>query len=161
GGCPERAVAPLSAAVKAAREAGRDAAEWTARALLASALMALGEAEHAADAARGFDGPAGWRAGLAAPAAAMSAAVALAAAGRAQQSHALALAALRHPDGATLTGFEHLRQAQLDQPRGRLDSALARVRSALAALDGEDPLGQRPMLLACAAALLGEQGLGD
>src|SRR5437763_5544519 len=91
----------------------------------------------------------------------MSAAVALAAAGRAAESHALALAALRHPDGGTLTGFEHLRQAQLDQPRGRLDSALARVRSALAALDGDDPLGQRPMLLACAAALLGEQGLED
>src|SRR4051794_27380371 len=160
-GHPEHAVAPLSAAVQAARDAGHDGAEWTARALLASALMALGEAEHAADTARGFDGPAGWQAGPAAPAAAMSAAVALAAAGRGPESHALALAALRHPDGAGLTGFEHLRQAQLDQPRGRLDSALARVRSALAALDGDDPLGQRPMLLACAAALLGEQGLDD
>src|SRR4051794_31833097 len=157
-GTPERAVEPLSSAIALAHQAGDETAEWSARALLASALHALGEADHARDAAEGFEGPSGWRAGTAAPAAAMSAALALAGAGRETESRALASAALRHPAGASLIAREHLRQAQLDIPRGRLDTALHRVRSALLALPAADPLAQRPALLACAAAILGEQG---
>ena len=160
-GTPERAVEPLSSAVALAQQARDETAEWSARALLASALQALGEADHACDAAQGFEGPAGWRAGTAAPAAAMSAALALAAAGREAESRTLAAAALRHPAGAALTALEHLRQAQLDIPRGRLDAALHRVRSALLALPAGDPLSQRPVLLVCAAAILAEQGHDD
>ena len=138
-GLPERAVEPLSSAVALAQEARDEAGEWAARALLASALRALGEPDHARDAAEGFESPSGWRAGPAAPAAALSAALALAAAGRDAESRTLAAAALRHPAGASFTALEHLRHAQLDLPRGRLDAVLSRVRGALAALPAGTP----------------------
>ena len=160
-GQPERATEALGAAVTRARDDGDDAGEWTARALMAAALHALSEPDLAVEVAAGFDGPIGWRAGPAAPAAAMSAALALAAAGRAEESRVLAGAALRHPAGGPLTGLEHLRQAQLDLPRGRLEGAATRLRAAADVLEEADPFGRRPALLACAATLLAEQGADD
>ncbi|TMM02465.1 MAG: hypothetical protein E6G10_10180 [Actinobacteria bacterium] len=160
-GCPERALEPLAASVEAWRAAAGHAGEWTARALLASALLALGQGDAASDLAEGFDGPGGWRAGVAAPATALTAALALAGEGRAAHSRSLAAAALHHPAGGALTGLEHLRQAQLDVPRGELDRALARVHAAAGALGEDDPLAQRPALLAGVAWILGEQGRDD
>src|SRR5439155_1586475 len=160
-GCPERALEPLAASVEVWRAAAGHAGEWTARALLASALLALGQGDAASDLAKGFDGPGACRAGVAAPATALTAALALAGEGRAAHSRSLAAAALHHPAGGALTGLEHLRQAQLDVPRGELDRALARVHAAAGALGEDDPLAQRPALLAGVAWILGEQGRDD
>ena len=91
----------------------------------------------------------------------MAAALAHAAAGRADESRAAAAVALRHPAGGTLTALEHLRHAQLDMPRGRLDGALSRIQGAVVALDRDEPPARRTALLACAAEILVEQGRDD
>ena len=150
----QEAIAPLRDAVAGFEARGDEEAAWTARAVLGDTYVLQEELEPAIAIADGFDATDA----AAAPMVAMTAALAHAVQGQFADAEALLMRAESPPFAPLFAGF---RGFCIELLCGRLDTALAGTRRAVAQLERTDPAGRLPYLLGCLAAVHEERGEDD
>jgi LuxR family transcriptional regulator, maltose regulon positive regulatory protein len=155
----ERALERLRGAVSGYEAKGDADRAWLARVLLADTHILLGDFAVMVGLADGWEEVSSPIAGAAATAVAWYAVAALASLGRAEEAEALRTVLTRDPDAAALFTFlDAITRAGAELAAGPAEPALARMRSAVDALEQSDPFGRMPYALGGVLVILRDLG---